>query len=50
MISLGEPFQTLATPTHLTDQELSLLTSLPNELIEDFSDILTKWVFWRVNI
>lgn len=50
MMSLGEPFQYLASPTLLSEHELAIVANLRNEIIEDYSDLLTKWAFWRIHI
>lgn len=50
MMNMGEPFQSLASPTLMQDHELNLIANLSPELIEDYSDIWTKWIFWRIHI
>jgi hypothetical protein len=50
MIAMGEPFQTLATPTFLKESEVALVSNLKPDLIEDYSDLLCKWIYWRMHI
>jgi len=50
MMNMGEPFQSLASPTLMFDHELVIVSNLRPDIIEDYSDIWTKWIFWRIHI
>ena len=50
LISFGEPFSSLSVPLNLSHQEFEIVNNLTPEFLEEYSDLLVKWIFWRVHI
>lgn len=48
MSNLGEPFSSLCTIFFLSEKEIRELDGLEFNFLADHSDILFKYVFWRV--